>query len=223
MCKRYTHHLTWPEVVGLYRLSDPQEPQGYRTSYNVAPTQTCLVIRKDNQGRNATMMHWGLIPFWSQKKPTRSLINAQAETLAIVPSFRGALQSRRCLVPASGFYEWQRTKRGGKRPYWIGMADLSPFAMAGLWEFWVEPNCNKFIYSFAIITTKPNELLAPIHDRMPVILHSAKWNVWLGGGPPAAAPDLLRPYPVRAMRAYPISARVNDLKNDDPTIIQPAT
>jgi len=169
------------------------------------------------------MMRWGLIPFWSQKKPTHSLINAQAETLATVPSFRGALQFRRCLVPANGFYEWHRTKRGAKRPYWIGLADLGPFAMAGLWEYWVEPNSGKSIHSFAIVTIEPNELLAPIHNRMPVILHPANWNVWLGGGPQAAAQELLRPYPAKDMRVYSISAKVNSPKNNGPEILHPVT
>jgi putative SOS response-associated peptidase YedK len=151
-----------------------------------------------------------------------------AETVATKPAFRDAFRRRRCLVPVDFFYEWQKTGHGkrpsGKQPYAIGLADGSPMALAGLWERWTDPTDGALLHSFAVITGPPNELVAPIHNRMPVILPPQAWPSWLGeerhGDDDLLA--LLRPYPADAMRAYPVAARVGNVRNNDPELLIPA-
>jgi putative SOS response-associated peptidase YedK len=192
--------------------------------YNVAPTQTVPVVRASDGRRQLATMHWGLIPPWA-KDPSigTRMINARAETVTEKPAFRVAFRSRRCLIPASGFYEWQARGRA-KQPHFIRRADGGLLALAGLWERW-QPAEGPAAQSCAILTTTPNAVMAPIHDRMPVILDAGDFSRWLGETP--ASPDqlaaLLRPCPDAALVAYPVSTYVNTPAHDGPEAIQPLT
>jgi putative SOS response-associated peptidase YedK len=163
----------------------------------------------------------GLIPYWCQD-PTggRKPINAKCETVWNLPTFREAYRKRRCIVPVDGFFEWKAIKsERAKQPYAIAMKDGSPFGIAGLWENWQEPQSGEWIRTFAIITTDANDLVANIHDRMPVILSSSDYNTWLSEEEDPS--DLLRPFPSDHMRVWLVSTRVNKPENDDPSILDP--
>ena len=198
----------------------------YGPRYNVAPTQSVLAVVNDegNRGRNrAEMMRWGLIPFWA-KDPSigNRMINARAETVAQKPAFRNALQKRRCLVPADGFYEWKK-ELNGKTPMYIASRSREPFAMAGLFETWKSPS-GELVRSCTIITTTPNSLMEAIHNRMPVILSKEAEATWLDlevENSDALTP-LLVPYPADAMEAYAVSTLVNSARNDFPECLLPA-
>ena len=161
-------------------------------------------------------MRWGLIPYWA-KDPSigARTINARAETVAARPAFRESLERRRCLIPADGFYEWKRSRRA-KQPFCFQVGDGEMFAFAGLWDRWRSPD-GTLIESCTILTTTPNRLLGDIHDRMPVILSPDDYDLWLDPGMTntASAVDLLKPYDAALMTAYPVSARVNAVANDD--------
>ena len=190
--------------------------------YNVAPTQMALTVT-NGSGRRGSYMRWGLIPSWATSPSVGSrMINARAETLAERPSFRTAFQRRRCLVLADGFYEWERKGSSG-RPMRIVMASGEPFAFAGLWDAWRDPN-GEVVRSCTIITIAANDLLSPIHDRMPVILPRELESLWLDHGiqDPAALGDILTPYPADAMEAYEVSSLVNSPANDGPEVVVPA-
>lgn len=193
--------------------------------YNIAPSQPVAVAANDGKNRLDYFV-WGLIPSWA-KDPTigSRMINARAETLAEKPSFRAAFRRRRCLIFASGFYEWQTLPgRKARQPMYIRMQDSRPFAFAGLWETWNAPDGSQ-VLSTAIITTEPNALMSTIHNRMPVILPSAVHPLWLDRGEPGL--DLLQallvPYPEAEMTAFPVSMLVNSPANDAPQCILPAS
>jgi putative SOS response-associated peptidase YedK len=193
----------------------------YPPRWNAAPSQELLVIRRNHKTGEVSLdpLRWGLIPYWC-KDPTggRKSINAKAETVARLPTFREAYRKRRCILPVDGFFEWKAIKgRRAKQPYAVGMKDGSPFGIAGIWENWKEPNSSEWIRTFAIITTDANELVAEIHDRMPVILPTSGYVRWLGEEEDPR--ELMRPFPSEAMRMWPISTRVNKPENDDPTIL----
>ena len=162
-------------------------------------------------------MRWGLIPYWA-KDPSIGLktINAMSETAAEKPAFRDAMRWRRCLIPADGFYEWKRLGSKEKQPYSFGMEDDSPFAFAGLWDRWRD-QAGEMIETCTILTTKPNSLLADVHDRMPVMLRTEDYDLWLDPGitDPERIVDCLRPFDAALMKKYPVSARVNRPENDD--------
>ena len=225
MCGRYTHKLSWRQIAALYRLADP--PYGapnLEPRYNMAPTQDAPVVRYNTQtgARSLDMLRWGLIPHWA-KDPSvgNRLINARAETVASKPSFRAAFRERRCLVPASSFFEWKREGKA-KQPYAIALKGGEPLSFAGLWENWKNPE-GEWVRTFTIVTTEANELLRPLHDRMPASLDPADHAVWLGEQP--AGPDvllaLLRPYPLERMELWPVSTKVNSPKNDGPDLLDP--
>ena len=192
--------------------------------YNIAPSQPVAAVRAApaGTGREPALLRWGLIPSWS-KDPAigNRLINARAETASQKPSFRNAFNRRRCLIPASGFYEWQRRELR-KQPFYIRMHDGRPFAFAGLWDRWESPD-KGVIESCTILTTATNALLAPIHDRMPVILPPGKYDRWLDPSlqdQDSLAP-LLVPFPPEDMIAFPVSPRVNAPSTDDEGCIAP--
>ena len=195
--------------------------------FNIAPSQPIAVIRMHvlQKDRECVQVRWGLIPSWA-KDPSigNKMINARAETVAEKPAFRGPLARSRCLVPADGYYEWQREDRRGRRkqPFYVRLRDGRPFAFAGLWERWTGPD-GKAVETCAILTTEPNESLKDIHDRMPVILAQADYDQWLDPAVRQAQllQPLLRPYPPEDMTAYPVSLRVNDPGHDDPGCIEP--
>jgi putative SOS response-associated peptidase YedK len=192
--------------------------------YNVAPTQPIAVVRlkPEGAGRRLDWLRWGLIPNWCEELPRAApMINARAETAAEKPAFRSPFRQRRCLVPSDGFYEWQ--KQGDrKQPYCIRRKDGKPFAFAGLWDAWKTPE-NEVLESCTILTTEANDLLRPVHDRMPVILQPSDFDRWLDPRlqKPEDVQSLLRPYATDAMTAFPISSYVNSTKNEGPKCVEP--
>lgn len=219
MCGRYSLTASLSELAQRFEFDS--EPEGFVPRYNVAPTQQVLTVA-GGDARKAGFMRWGLIPSWSKDGPSsRPLINARAETVAEKPSFRGPLKKQRCLVPADGFYEWQKVGNA-KRPMRITMRSGEPFAFAGLWSVWVDPEGNR-IPSCAIITTAANEVLKPIHHRMPVILVEEAEDIWLDTAldDRDALTQLLEPYPDDALEAYEVSRLVNSASNDVPEVTEP--
>jgi len=224
MCGRFTQTRTWPELVELYRLADTLGPPHVPPRYNIAPTQDIAVVRRrDLSGqRELAFLRWGLIPAWAKDMDMGArMINARAETVHDKPSFRRAFRQRRCLIPADGFYEWQKQPRGTKQPYFITAAGDRPFAFAGLWEAWNAPG-GPVVESCAIITTEANDELRPIHDRMPAILTPDLFDRWLDLSlPPDDARTLLKPFDGE-MTAFPVGLRVNSVGNDDPGCREPS-
>ena len=220
MCGRYTRTADLTTIARRFGVPTAMEEiTPSRPRYNIAPTQAVIVVGDDGQ-RYLTQMHWGLIPSWA-KDPAigNRMINARAETLSVKPAFRVALRKRRCLVVADGFYEWQQRGRG-KQPVYIVLKNREPFGFAGLWDTWTSPEGQE-IRSCTIVTTEGNELLKPIHDRMPVILTRDAEGHWLDPAiqEPATLLPLLKPYPADKMEAYPVSRLVNSPQNDTPDCI----
>lgn len=193
--------------------------------YNIAPMQALPVYCIDAEhGRRLTLMRWGLVPSWA-KDPAMGarMNNARAETVAEKPSFRAAYRRRRCLVPMNGFYEWQRSG-ARKLPYYVQVRDDELFAAAGLYEYWPGNTTAPPLVTFTVLTTSANALMQPIHDRMPVIIPPAAYEAWLDPGNDSARglESLLQPYPPEAMHAYPVSPRVNSVRNDDAALLDAA-
>lgn len=214
MCGRYTLTVNPGETgEGFEKYAIPSQ---FAPRFNIAPTQPVLAI--PNDGRNmADFFHWGLIPSWA-KDPTigNRLINARGETLAEKPAFRGVYKYKRCLIPADGFYEW-KTQPGTKIkvPHFIRLKSGKPFSLAGLWDEWHAPD-GSVVRSCTIVTTTPNGLMAPIHNRMPVILHPRNYSEWLDKAPrkPESLNHLITAFPAELMEAYPVSTLVNSPTND---------
>ncbi len=217
MCGRYSFVVE--DALILERFGLRVHTAIYKARYNCAPAQDLAVISCETPGE-FRLMRWGLIPSWAKDPAIGSkLINARAETIAEKPSFKNAFRSRRCLVPATGFFEWKRNAH--KTPYNIRLKSGDPFCFAGLWDQWTSGD-GEIIRTFTIITTSPNELMAEIHDRMPVILRREEEQRWIARGPGPSLSALLQPYPASEMEAYPVSSRVNSPKNDGPEILEPA-
>jgi len=220
MCGRYTFTFnakTLGEAFGMV-------PPGFRVerSYNTAPGQWVIVVRPDKSELLADVAQWGLVPTWSKGPGSGPQpINARSETIAEKPLFRGAFRRKRCIVPASGFFEW-RVEGKAKQPFYIHPAEGDLFAFAGLLEDWQGPN-GELLNTTCIITTAPNELMVRIHDRMPVILPRDAWALWLDPlAQPAELQGLLRPYPSERMAAYPVSLAVGNVANNGPELLEPA-
>jgi putative SOS response-associated peptidase YedK len=216
-------------MCGRYRLSRRKQlieehfdtvfdESEWTSRYNIAPTQPVPVIRQNptQPRRELSLMRWGLIPLWSKDMSGAAMmISARSETAATKPAFRDPLANRRCLIPADGFYEWQRSGKA-KQPYCFEVNDGALFAFAGLWDRWKDPS-GQWIKSCSILTTTPNTVTSFIHERMPVILDPDCYDLWLDPGlhDMRAVSDMLRPYDARMMRCYPVSHRVNHVVNDD--------
>jgi putative SOS response-associated peptidase YedK len=221
VCGRYSvsSDASPEEIADLFDVAVSDNALAGR--YNVAPSQAAPVLRLGRDGnREIVMLRWGLVPPWAKDiKAGFSNINARAESIATKPAFRDAFAHRRCLVIATGFYEWQGEGKA-KRPFNVHLSDSGLFGMAGVWERWKAPP-GDWIETFAIITTSASAPIASIHDRMPVIVPPHSWTLWLD---PDASPDrlstLLRPEP--AVVAYEVSTRVNSPKNDDAACLAPA-
>ena len=218
MCGRYS--LTTP-VEAIRALFGFDALPNLAPRYNIAPGQDVAAVRvpASGDGREFTAFRWGLVPSWA-KDPAigNRMINARAETVAEKPSFRAAFRHRRCLIPADGFYEWQKQDKGPKQPYRITLEGGTPFAFAGLWEHWQDPGGDE-IETCTIVTTEANDTLTPIHHRMPVILDENAFEAWLAADPKEAG-ALLQPYRGR-IETTPISTLVNKVANDGPEIIEP--
>src|ERR1700691_3170596 len=216
-------------MCGRYRLSRRKQrveeyfdtvpgDEEWVPRYNIAPTQPVPVVRQNPKEprRELSLIRWGVIPSWSKNMSGAGLmINARSGTAATKPAFRDPLTSRRCLIPADGFYEWQGSGKA-KQPYCFEVNDGELFAFAGIWDRWKDPT-GQWVKSCSILTTTPNAVTSAVHDRMPVILDRGDYDLWLDPGmrEVSAAPDLLEPYDARVMRCYPISTRINHVANDD--------
>lgn len=223
MCGRYTRFYTWRQLRDLLDLQYPAQLE-LAPSYNVAPTQLAPIVRVGERGLEAAVARWGLVPSWAKDaKIGARMINARAETVAEKPAFRAAFKRRRCVVPASGFYEWKRADDGSKRPHHFRRADGEILCLAGLWEFWESAESGEVLESFAVIVTEANQTVAPIHDRMPVVLEPEDVPAWLS---PETEPDnakaLLRPAAEGVLEVREVSTRVNSPRNDEPSLIEPA-
>jgi len=215
-------------MCGRYRLSrrkqiveeyfDAQGDEDWSPRYNIAPTQPVPVIRQHpNEPRRVfSLMRWGLIPNWAKDMSgSGGMINARSETATMKPAFRDPMRFRRCLIPADGFYEWRKTGTS-KQPYCFEVNDGQLFAFAGLWDGWRDPG-GQWIRSCSILTTTPNALTSPVHDRMPVILSREAYDLWLDPGMTnvVVLSDLLKPFDARLMRSFAVNSRLNQVANDD--------
>jgi putative SOS response-associated peptidase YedK len=225
MCGRFT--LTDPDQELAVQFNLPHIPD-LKPRYNIAPTQPVAAVRVASGAaaagiaREMVLLHWGLIPSWAKEPGIGArMINARAETAAEKPAFRAAFRRRRCLVVADGFYEWQK-QNGGKQPFFIHMRGGGAFAFAGLWEYWLGSDGSE-VESCTLLTTLPNELIRPLHNRMPVILSAQDYALWLDPAVQEVArlQPLLRPYPSAEMDAYPVSRLVNSPMNDEPGCVEP--
>ncbi len=219
MCGRYTLNSNLDALQ--LRFGFEARDLDYRPRYNIAPTQPVLAVVNDG-GRRAEFMRWGLIPFWAKdQKIGNRMINAVGETAAAKPAFRAAFKKRRCLVLADGFFEWRKEGKA-KVPTYIFLKSGEPFAMAGLWETWKNPE-GDLVRSCTIVTTKPNEFIAPIHNRMPVILSQETEALWLDPMTEEASTlnPLLIPSPPEDLDSYVVSHLVNSFKNSGPECIVP--
>ena len=221
MCGRYTLTVDASVLADLFELEPLTE---FQPRYNIAPTRAGPIVRSGVEGdREWGVVRGGLVPSWAYEALIgRRVITARAETVAQKPSFRSAYKHRRCLVPADGFYEWVKTG-GAKQPHHIRFADRRPFACAGLWERGIEPETGAPIDSCTILTTTPNELMADLHDRMPVILPPRRFGDWIQPGPlgPDAAEAVLLPFPAEELEAVPVTTLVNSPRNEDPRCLEP--
>lgn len=226
MCGRFTLNKSGEAIASAFQLTEVPQVLPH---YNIAPTQLVPTVLHTAENSNAVgknsvlrqfhQLRWGLIPSWAKDPQMGArLINARAETVTEKPSFRSAFRHRRCLVIADGFYEWQRQERK-KQPFYFRLQNGQPFAFAGLWERWRSPDGEE-IQSCTILTTEANEILRPIHDRMPVILDSKDYDLWLDPAVQNTEPlQLLRPYPSEAMTSYAVSTKVNNPANNTPECI----
>lgn len=221
MCGRYTLTVTLEELMVRYMIDETMVPF-HRPKYNVAPSQLVLTVINDGHSNRLGELKWGLIPPWADNpKIGFQMLNARSETAASKPAFQAPLRRKRCLIPADGFYEWKTTAQG-KQPMRFVLKSRALFSMAGLYETWLSPEGTK-INSCTILTTTPNELVAKVHDRMPVILRPEDEQLWLNRAVTDvhAITPLLRPYASNELEAYPVSAAVGNVRNDEPALIEP--
>jgi putative SOS response-associated peptidase YedK len=222
MCGRFTLASNTQKLAETF--TEFKFPAELPPRYNIAPSQPIAVVANNGQNQ-VEFFQWGLIPSWA-KDPAigNQMINARAETLAEKPSFKTAYRRRRCLILADGFYEWRKNPDKTKTPMYIQLESQEPFAFAGLWESWHSSDGDTLL-SCTIITTEPNDLMAKIHNRMPVVLPTEAYARWLDPAEqkPEQLQGLLKPYPAEQMMTYPISTLVNNPKNDSPECIVPVT
>jgi putative SOS response-associated peptidase YedK len=214
MCGRFVLKATPAELITRFSLDECVD---LTPRYNIPPGTEIAAIRLSPEGRRVLQpLKWGLVPHWAKDPGIGSkLNNARGESVAEKPSFREAFKRRRCLIPADGFYEWKAEGKL-KQPYYISLPE--PFAMAGLWEAWKAPD-GSILRTCCVITTGPNAVMEPIHDRMPVIIAPEDWERWLSA-PVTEIGELVRPYPAEAMRAWPVSRRVSKTVDDDAGLIE---
>src|SRR5688572_3768310 len=221
MCGRFTQERPASELAAIFAAEPLVDDPGPR--FNVAPTDEVLVVVQREERRAITSYRWGLVPHWSADLKTGSrMFNARAETLTTSPAFREAFKRRRCLIPAESFYEWKR-EGGVRQPYRVVREDGRPLAFAGLWAGWKDPSSEVVRRTCTIVTTTPNEAMAGLHDRMPVLIRDDAWQRWLS--PSVAAPDellaMLGPTDEIALRIYAVNRDVNDVRRDGPELIEP--
>jgi putative SOS response-associated peptidase YedK len=223
MCGRFARRST-QEILSDWFGVPIEEMPWFEPAFNAAPQSVQPVVRlnRDTGKREFALLRWGLVPAWAKDaKFGYSTINARAEEAPTKPAYREAFKKRRCLIPADAFYEWQKTGAKAKLPYAFALKSGKPYALAGLWERW-RPKEGEPLETFTILTTDPNALVEPMHDRMPAILEPADYGRWLEPGDPARPPaDLLRPLPEEKMLAWRVSERVGNTRNDDARLLDP--
>jgi putative SOS response-associated peptidase YedK len=218
MCGRFTQKYTWREMVDLYRLTQPA--RNLEPRYNIAPTTTIDVLRVRNGAREIAPMRWGLVPGWWKKslKEVPATFNARSDAVAEKPMFRDAFRRSRCIIPASGYYEWQAVN-GGKQPYYFTAANDGVLSIAGLWDQGKDVQTGEPLLSCTMIVTEANNFAGRVHDRMPVFLAEDDFNSWLDG---SAGAEVLRPASDDLLQMWPVSKRVNrPVTEEDPTLIDP--
>jgi putative SOS response-associated peptidase YedK len=222
MCGRFTQERPASELAEIFAAEPLADELASR--YNVAPTDDAFVVVQREERRAITAYRWGLVPHWSDdSKGAARMINARAETITASPAFRDAFVRRRCIVPVDSFYEWKR-EGTVRQPYRIVATDGQPLALAGLWAGWRDPATEQVRRTFTIVTTTPNEAIADLHDRMPVILEPGSWDRWLANGSGADPGELLamlQPSDEIALRVYAVNRYVNDVRRDGPELIEP--
>jgi putative SOS response-associated peptidase YedK len=222
MCGRFTQERPASELAEIFAAEPLADELGAR--YNVAPTDDAYVVVQRGTRRAITAYRWGLVPHWSDDlKAAARMINARAETITSSPAFRDAFDRRRCVVPVDSFYEWKR-EGTVRQPYRVVRSDGRPMALAGLWAGWRDPASEAVRRTFTIVTTTPNEAIADLHDRMPVVLADGAWGRWLGddsGADPSELMAMLAPMDDVALRIYPVDRFVNDVRRDGPELIEP--
>ena len=228
MCGRFSQQRPASELAEIFAaepLVDDPKPR-----FNIAPTDDALVVVQREDRRAVTAYRWGLIPHWADAAKVGSrMFNARAETLTASPAFRDALRRKRCLVPVDGFYEWRRdgfaAGRGSTRrqPFAIARDDGRPLVLAGLWAGWRDPAADRVVRTFTIVTTRPNDQLASLHDRMPVVLPDRAWETWLDPAldDPAELQGLFEPTDEVGLRIWPVGSLVNNVRNDGPELFEP--
>ncbi|MBS1796143.1 MAG: SOS response-associated peptidase [Acidobacteria bacterium] len=222
MCGRFASRAKPEEVEREFKVGK-LNPKIFEPRYNIAPTQTIAAVIESGGARIAGLLRWGLIPAWAKDDSMAArMINARAETLAEKPSFRSAFRARRCIVPASGFYEWAKKGAGAKQPFYFYLKDKDLFGFAGLWEEWLDKATGELVETCTIITTEANAVLEPVHDRMPVILKPENYDEWLDEDEKDTKRlgKLLVPYPAAEMSSHPVSRAVNSPAHDSPDLIK---
>ncbi len=221
MCGRFSNNANPKQVEKEFDVKVSNEKL-FKPRYNIAPTQTIAAILESDGERIIDALRWGLIPSWAKDESIgNKLINARAETLAEKPSFKNAFRSHRCIIPASGFYEWQKKGTGAKQPFYFHLKDKEVFGFAGLYEQWLDKESGEQIETCLIITTEANKVLEPVHDRMPVILKARDYGQWLDAKEKDTdkLQKILSPYPASEMIAYQVSKSVNTPSNDSPELV----
>ncbi len=221
MCGRYNIITDADALLDAFRILNDLDPDESVTSFNIAPSQRVPVITESENGRQLSRMRWGMIPAWNKdSSPKFTPFNARSENIAEKSFFRTPFKRKRCLIPASGFYEWQKNETG-KVPFHIRLKNKEPFTFAGLWDEWQSPNGK--LHSCTIITTAANKLMQPIHQRMPVILSAEQHTQWLNCNAfdKEQLQSFLKPYNPDEMEAYIISNRVNNARNNSEDLITP--
>ena len=224
MCGRFVQ-VEKPEFYAEHFGAEFVRTETLPVNYNVAPTQQVYAVAEHEGQRSLTSFRWGLVPFWAKDiKIGSKSINARAETAATKPVFRDSFERRRCLIPIDGFYEWQRREKG-KLPWFIHGADDEPLPVAGLWSSWKDPDTDERLVTCTILTTSPNDVMEPIHNRMPVIMPPDRWDAWLDrdNRDKEALTSLITPYPSSALALHPVSTLVNSVANNVPELIEPLT
>lgn len=219
MCGRFTFDISPEQLTEIFGVSILRD---FPQRYNIAPTQQVLSIRRMEAGNCASFIRWGLIPSWAKDPSIGSrMINARCESIHEKPAFRTAIRYRRCIIPANGFFEWKE-EGGKKQPLYVRMMDGAIMGFAGIWDHWKNPE-GETLETCSILTTASNRLIQPLHERMPVILHPAEYDLWLEREvtDPERLKPLYQPYPADLMEMFPVSTLVNNPRNDSPECIEP--